>query len=296
MIGPGSRGLDGGSADAHYPGMGIRSAFTLAALLAGSFPALAHHDGSGTSHSRVGLLQGWAEPDGSRIVALAFELEPGWKTYWRTPGEAGIAPVFDWTGSRNIVRADILWPVPTIMESFGLRVLGFADRLVLPVRLTLADPAAPADIALRVDYGVCSDVCVRESGTIAAAVDAAPAGGAGEAPIRAALAAQPRKAQQAGVVSVSCRLTPDGDTVALEAEIGFDAPLPPAELLVVESPLADLWVAPAVAVTQGDRLTAATRVEYFGTGPLALDRSTLRLTLIGPDGAVEIDGCPAPAG
>ncbi len=60
----------------------------------------------------VDLLAGWREPDGSRIAAIAIDLAPGWYTYWRIPGEAGIAPRFDWSRSRNLASVAAEWPRP----------------------------------------------------------------------------------------------------------------------------------------------------------------------------------------
>ncbi len=41
------------------------------------------------------VLEGWVRADGTRMAAVQLDLEPGWKTYWRAPGDAGIPPSFD---------------------------------------------------------------------------------------------------------------------------------------------------------------------------------------------------------
>ena len=48
------------------------------------------------------ILPGWTSASGTRIAALHLTLTPGWHTYWRIPGEAGIAPRFDWGRSQNV--------------------------------------------------------------------------------------------------------------------------------------------------------------------------------------------------
>ncbi|MDO5529308.1 MAG: hypothetical protein Q4F71_07880, partial [Paracoccus sp. (in: a-proteobacteria)] len=48
------------------------------------------------------LLPGWVDADGRRITALELVLAPGWKTYWRSPGDAGIPPSFDWRGAEEV--------------------------------------------------------------------------------------------------------------------------------------------------------------------------------------------------
>ncbi|MEG4641374.1 protein-disulfide reductase DsbD domain-containing protein, partial [Paracoccus sp. APAP_BH8] len=45
-----------------------------------------------------------ATAEGHRMTALHLRLEPGWKTYWRSPGDAGVPPRFDWAASRNLAE------------------------------------------------------------------------------------------------------------------------------------------------------------------------------------------------
>ena len=64
--------------------------------------------------TRVRLLAAPGDgPSGEELrLGLQFELEPGWKIYWRTPGQAGITPELDWYGSDNLAAAEIRWSVP----------------------------------------------------------------------------------------------------------------------------------------------------------------------------------------
>lgn len=244
----------------------------------------------------VAFLDGWREPDGTRMAAIAIRLDPGWRTYWRVPGEAGIPPRFDWEGSGNLARAEFVWPVPELFGEAGSRYLGFRDGLVLPVRLALADPARPAEVTVTVDFGICQDICVPAAATVSALIRADAPEGPEAARIRAALEQDPEEAVEAGVTAVACDLAPVDGGLALTAEVRFDRAAPAAEVLVVEAPVEDLWIPLAVPARDGTRLRAATVLEYFGDGPLALDRSALRLTLISRGRAVEITGCPAPRG
>lgn len=94
--------------------------------------------------------------------ALVLDLEPGWKTYWRSPGEVGIPPQFDWQGSENVKEARHLWPAPDRFNAFGIENFGYENRVVFPIEFTLDKPGEPARIALNLDLLVCSDVCVPE--------------------------------------------------------------------------------------------------------------------------------------
>ena len=128
------------------------------------------------------LLPGWITADGARMTALAVELEPGWKTYWRTPGDAGLAPVFDWKGN-NIGKVDFSWPAPQVVVSDGVRTLGFHDRLVLPFTVTPEKPGQPVGLSAHVTVGLCENICIPAQLDLVAM----PAGTAPDPVIQAAL-------------------------------------------------------------------------------------------------------------
>jgi DsbC/DsbD-like thiol-disulfide interchange protein len=109
--------------------------------------------------ARVRLVSGGA--DGAMLLAgVAIDLSPGWKTYWRVPGDSGFAPRFDFSASRNLAAASVLFPAPERMpDGFGA-ILGYSRSVVLPVRVRPADPGRPVELALALDYGVCEQVCV----------------------------------------------------------------------------------------------------------------------------------------
>jgi suppressor for copper-sensitivity B len=94
-------------------------------------------------------------------VGLQLRLTPGWHTYWRTPGDAGIAPVIDWSGSENLTDAAIAWPAPRRLPSIGgLETVGYEDGVVLPITVTPMRPGAPLHLHAEVDYASCKDICI----------------------------------------------------------------------------------------------------------------------------------------
>lgn len=93
-------------------------------------------------------------------LGLEFELQPDWKIYWRSAGDAGFPPQLDWTGSSNIDSAEILWPAPHRFSIFGLDTFGYKNQIILPIDVKLNDPAQPVSVQLNVDYLVCSDICI----------------------------------------------------------------------------------------------------------------------------------------
>jgi DsbC/DsbD-like thiol-disulfide interchange protein len=114
---------------------------------------------SGIAHSEVRLLQG-AFAGETWSAGVQIDLAEGWKTYWRMPGEAGIAPHFDWSGSRNAADVEVRWPAPSRYEDASGETIGYAHRVVFPVTVRPADPSRPVELALQLDYAVCKDICI----------------------------------------------------------------------------------------------------------------------------------------
>src|ERR1700712_883839 len=63
------------------------------------------------SHSQVRLMAG-SRSGPVMLGGIAFQLQPGWHTYWRNPGDSGVPPRFDFSKSDNVEAVTILWPAP----------------------------------------------------------------------------------------------------------------------------------------------------------------------------------------
>ena len=116
--------------------------------------------------ARVSLIDGGGD-GGSRLAGVAVDLDDGWKTYWRKPGESGIPPEFKWEGSRNLGAIDVLYPLPTRFDDAGGDAIGYKHRVVFPLRLTAIDVTAPIELAGSLFLGVCKEVCVPLKQTVA---------------------------------------------------------------------------------------------------------------------------------
>lgn len=252
----------------------------LALLLAGPVQAQSQND-----VLQAELLPGWRTDDGHYMAALDLHLAPDWKTYWRAPGEAGIPPVFDWAGSENLKSVQFHWPTPQVIWLNGMMSIGYLNELVLPVEVVPLDPKRPVTIALKMDLGVCHDICMPAHLTFGAALQGA---GAGDRRISAALDARPKQAKGA-----KCQVTPIADGLHLTADID----LPPQgnqETVVFETADPQVWVATAVTERKGAVLTSQTDLVPPNGAPFTLDRSGVTVTVLADGGAVEINGCPAP--
>jgi DsbC/DsbD-like thiol-disulfide interchange protein len=248
-------------------------------------PAVAESVGGpiGDAITAAAILPGWRAADGRQIAALQVTLAPGWKTYWRSPGDAGIPPRFDWTGSENVAAVTIRWPAPEIFDLNGLRVIGYAHDVVLPFEITPRTPGAPVRVRGAVDLGVCETVCIPASLTFDTVL------GTGADPdlrIAAAIDSEPR-VRPAGA---SCALDPIRDGMRLTA--GMDLPrMGPEEFAVIEVFGTDIWVSTPEAAREGARLTLTADLVPPSAQPFALERDRLRFTVFGGGAVVELQGC-----
>jgi len=93
-------------------------------------------------------------------AGVEIALAPGWHTYWRYPGDAGVPPQFDFTGSGNVKSVTVLWPSPHRFNEGKLSTIGYVDHLVLPLRIAPREQGKPVTLRLKLDYAVCEKICV----------------------------------------------------------------------------------------------------------------------------------------
>ncbi|WP_424977868.1 protein-disulfide reductase DsbD domain-containing protein [Leisingera sp. S232] len=238
---------------------------------------------------QVEVLDGGMTPRGTQLSALKITLQPGWKTYWRTPGDAGIPPSFSWRGARNIGRLSITWPSPQVFLTSGYRTIGYHDQLVLPVEITPETPGKPVRLKGRMQLGVCKDVCVPAELSFDHQLDSS----AGRNPaIAAAMASRPWSAKEAGVRKAVCSLRPSQYGMTVTARIS----MPSAggeEIAVIEPGNPRLFAGETVTRREGGQLIAETEFLPADSQPYAIDRSQLRITVLGQNHAVDIRGCSA---
>ncbi len=121
---------------------------------------------------KIRLIAGGGEPQALK-AGLEVQLEQGWKTYWKVPGDAGIPPNFDFSTSTNVANVTVNWPVPTRFGDTS-QMLGYKDAIVFPLSVTPKDPSKPVDLKASVQLGICSDLCVPVMADLALSI---PAGG-----------------------------------------------------------------------------------------------------------------------
>jgi len=134
----------------------------LAGLDCGSATAVAEEASAWArdTHSAVRLLAG--SRNGTVLLGgIEFELQDGWKTYWRTPGDSGVPPRIDFAKSENVESVTPLFPAPSkFPDGAGGVSYGYQKHLVLPLRIVPKSADKPVTLRATIDYAVCEKLCV----------------------------------------------------------------------------------------------------------------------------------------
>lgn len=263
----------------------------LAGLWPGSVLAVAS-DWQKADFSQTRLITGERAEDGSLSAAVELKLEEGWKTYWRSPGDAGFPFVIEvQPEAQNVAGVDIIWPYPyRFVEEWGLEMFGYKQGLVLPLRIEPEDATQPMQLELLLNYAVCSDICINESQTVSLVVPVdAAADSAHVASIEKALAKVPNASGEAGLRIAEAEIAEEGEKngVLVVTVARDDGSFAQPELFI-ESNKAGLRF-PEAEVETGDGGKQATfRVPYEISVPAkTLEGVEITATLVSKGQAVE---------
>ena len=230
---------------------------------------------------------GWRNSDGTHMAGLQIKLAPGWKTYWRSPGDGGIPPRLMLEPTGNIRSVQIAWPIPEVFYQNGLRSIGYTEEVTLPLAITTLDAKADVDLTGNIEIGVCEEICIPMRFPVNVRLSAQ---GVNDKVIRAALASRPMSASDAGMTNARCSALPISDGLRVSARIEMP-PLAETETAVIELADREIWVSEADTLREGTTLEATVELVPPDGKPFALDRSTVRITVIGAGKAVDIRGC-----
>lgn len=238
------------------------------------------------SHSAVRLLAG-SRSGAVLLGGVAFQLQPGWKTYWRTPGDSGVPPHFDFTKSDNVEAVTILWPAPKqFPDGAGGTSLGYKNQVVLPLRIVVKNADKPVVLRAAINYAVCDKLCIPVEAnaelpfiSVASTEDSA---------LAAALDTVPKPANVGDPNPLTIRdVRRDGKTAVIVDVVAPDA----SDVnLFVEGPTPD-WALPVPKQTD-DAAPGVKRFSFELDGlPTGVrpDGAALKLTLVGGNRAYEFN-------
>lgn len=106
------------------------------------------------NHASVRLRADTAAGGETRLL-LDVKLEDGWKTYWRSPGEGGVAPSIVWKDKMPAV--DWYWPTPARFEVANITTQGYHDNVTFPMVVRGTTPTTLNGV---LTLSTCSNVCL----------------------------------------------------------------------------------------------------------------------------------------
>jgi DsbC/DsbD-like thiol-disulfide interchange protein len=191
--------------------------------------------------ARVRLLGALARDGGRLLAGVHVVLDPGWKTYWRVPGDSGFPPRFDWSRSANLAAAEVLFPAPARLSDGSGEILGYEHEVVLPVEVAPREASRPVDLALTLDFGVCERLCIPAQTSARLSIGRASPPARDAELLNRHLARVPKAVPKgvavvdwradvgAGLVRFSARLEGGVDHAVVESTSGAALPLPRLE-------------------------------------------------------------------
>jgi DsbC/DsbD-like thiol-disulfide interchange protein len=261
--------------------LGIAGASAALAGVASSSPWVT------STSSKARLVSGTVDLDGTPtlLAGVQLRMDPGWKTYWKNPGDSGVPPSFDWAGSKNLKHAEMLYPAPHRFADANGTAIGYDDEVTFPVKLTPEREGEPIELKLAFAYGLCKDLCVPNDVSLGLALP--PDMGKGDAPLIASFLVRVPKPAKDGalplVSGVEAKL--DGKS----PELLVDAVFPPNAAgtdLFIEAGDVFIPASKALGPLDGGKQRFAIT---FGTPAeaSAIKGKTLALTLVSDQGSTE---------
>jgi DsbC/DsbD-like thiol-disulfide interchange protein len=270
----------------------VRNAAALMAMLAPMLASGVAHAADASSwevdtRSGVRLIAGNRHAGDTQLRAgVEIKLMPGWKTYWRYPGDSGVPPRFDLSKSQNVKAVTILWPAPHRARDESGTTIVYTDDVIFPLRIVAQDPAKPVRLDLKLEYAVCEKLCVPAEGVAELLLD----GGASslDATLTAAEALVPKRAKLGDTAPLAVRAV-RREAGGAKPRIVVDVAGPEPVDLFAEGPTPD-WALPVpdpVAGAPAGLHRFAFDIDGVPPGVKA-DGATLTFTLTSPVGAIEV--------
>jgi DsbC/DsbD-like thiol-disulfide interchange protein len=268
-----------------------RSAALAVCVVSGFAAALALAAGGsaspwvGSADSKVRLVSGTVDLDGAPtlVAGIQLRMDPGWKTYWKNPGDSGVPPSFDWSGSKNLKHAEVLYPAPHRVADANGTAIGYDDEVVFPVKLTPEQPGQPIDLKLAFAYGLCKDLCIPNQVTLGLAAD----GGKGDAMLIESFLARVSQPARDGLLpsvsKVDAKL--DADKPGLVVDAVFPAGATATDLFIDGGDVFVPVPKPLGPPVDGKQSFAVTFVSAAEAA--AIKGKTLALTLTSDQGSTE---------
>lgn len=160
------------------------------------------------------ISTGKAPEAGKVLMGLEFDMPPNTKTYWRVPGQTGLATQLDLSASRGVGGHAVHWPHPRREERGGYLDHVYYGHVLLPVELAAEDGTGMVD--MRATMGICSEICIPAQARFVLPLRDAEPDRPNELRIRQALAEVPVPWESGPVPVGAVSAREDGKAIAVE--------------------------------------------------------------------------------
>ena len=216
----------------------------------------------------------------SLTLGLHFQLQPGWKIYWRTPGDAGYPPKLDWSGSENLGTVDIAWPAPKRFVLAGLQNYGYSGEVILPLTAHLRRPDQAVNARLTVEFLACEKICVPMQASLRLDLPAeAPRPSAFVHDLGRFLALVPGDGARHGLTLQSLTVSGQGDGSHLYLTVSADQPFDHPDLFIEPAELGS-FEAPVVHLSRQNQQAILELIPAPGTVQGSLAGLSLQVTMV----------------
>jgi DsbC/DsbD-like thiol-disulfide interchange protein len=240
------------------------------------------------AHSAMRLVVGSSpKTQGEPLRAgIEVKLAPGWKTYWRYPGDSGVPPRFDFAQSRNVRAVTVQWPAPQRFVDPSGATIGYKSGVIWPITIEPKVAGEPVELRLKLDYAVCEKLCVPVEAAAVVTLDATTS--AYDSVLAEAERRVPRTAAlgegSPAIRAVRRDVNGEHPRVTVDVAAPADEPVD----LFVEGPTPD-WALPLPAPGPASHGIRSFSFDVDGLPPGArIEGAQLRFTLVSPGRAAEV--------
>jgi len=167
------------------------------------------------------------QPGQTLVAGVRLQMDAGWHTYWRNPGDAGLPTKAKWDLPEGFAAGELQWPRPIRFNTGPLVSYGYEHEVLLPVEIQVPATLSSNEVRLsaRVSWLECEEVCLPGKAELALAlpVRANPAPGPAAALFKKTRAQMPEESSawdvsaSSGEGSITLAVRPPRGTTLDEA-------------------------------------------------------------------------------
>ena len=222
-------------------------------------------------------------------LGLELRLKDKWKTYWRSPGDAGLPPSLDWADSKNLKLASLAYPAPHRFTLLKSQTFGYKDQVVFPIAAAVTEPGKPLDLKAKLEVLVCAEICVPQSLDLSLTVPEGSAEPGAEAQLVNRFQSQVPVSGNTGAIKIGkVEVVQDGNRTSLVVRADTVEPFTSPDVFVEAEPAASFG--PPEVQLSDDGHRADIKLGLSGDLPAGVTLAGRPVTLTVVDGARAVEG------